>query len=198
MTETPTKPEQTRPHEPHSVESGPHVYRPSDRLRSGWERDGARGFSLGVTGALLILFFAALRFTTAGATALDRVSSLRPDLPWGLWLLRLPLSTFAPALRLPVWGAVAQVLVVGTVAGLLIGRRRALTVAAVSHVVASLLGRFVVVHPHLLGGWLPTTSPSLRDTGPPLPLRALRSLLRSLVLPRRSGLNVGHAARVAL
>ena len=166
MTETPTKPEQTRPHQPHSVDSAPHVYRLTGRLRSGWERDGARGFSLGVTGALLVTFFAALRLTTAGAIALDRVSSLRPDLAWGQWLLRLPLSTFAPALRLPVWGAVAQVLVVGTVAGLLIGRRRALTVTAVSHVVASLVGRFVVVHPHLLGGWLPTTPPSLRDTGP--------------------------------
>ena len=135
-------------------------------VRERWRTNGPGSVTLGVSAALLILMFSALRSSAQEASAVDAVSGLRSDLPWPIWCLRLPLSMFAPAQQLPVLGAVAQVLIVVTLGELLVGRRRLVTVAVAAHVVASLVGRLVATHTVTFGVLAPTSFAWVRDTGP--------------------------------
>ena len=82
---------------------------------------------------------------------------------------RLPGSLFAPAPRLPVWGAVLQVLVVGVIAETVVGRRRMVGAAVSVHVAASLLGR--AMSGAASGSWAGVGAG--RDTGPSVAVVAL-------------------------
>ncbi|MFE7899578.1 hypothetical protein ACFU3E_18995 [Streptomyces sp. NPDC057424] len=85
-----------------------------------------------------------------------------------LWqaLLRTPLSLFVPALDLPVWGALVQVLLVFGIAELCLGRWRTVAVAYVATLAGTLYAR--------LGIWLgpdsslglPASDRWVVDTGP--------------------------------
>ncbi|MBT2525684.1 hypothetical protein J7E91_09620 [Streptomyces sp. ISL-99] len=85
-----------------------------------------------------------------------------------LWpaLLRTPLSLFVPALDLPVWGALAQVLLVFGIAEICFGRLRALAVAYVATLAGTLYARVgIALGPDSPLG-LPASNAQVVDTGP--------------------------------
>ncbi|MYW66153.1 hypothetical protein GTY65_19160 [Streptomyces sp. SID8379] len=89
------------------------------------------------------------------------VGAVRAADPLWLALLRTPLSPFVPALDLPVWGALAQILLVFGVAELALGRRRTLCVAYVATLAGTLYARVAIA-----AGWLPGSDAQVVDTGP--------------------------------
>ncbi|WP_328831904.1 hypothetical protein OHT77_32085 [Streptomyces sp. NBC_00252] len=86
--------------------------------------------------------------------------------PLWLALLRTPLSLFVPALDLPVWGALAQILFVFGIAEIALGRWRTLVIAYAATLAGTLYAR--------LGIWLgfdnpfglPSSDRLVVDTGP--------------------------------
>ncbi len=120
---------------------------------------------------VLAVLAAALCVTTTasyGSPALrpdvTDAGAVRASLPLGVELVRLPLSAFVPTVELPLLAAVVQVLVVVGLAELLVGRLATVTVAIVSQVLCSLLGRVLVQAGGLFG--LPITQAGVLDTGP--------------------------------
>ncbi|MFI7100512.1 hypothetical protein ACIBK8_14245 [Streptomyces sp. NPDC050161] len=120
---------------------------------------------------------------TLASVALTLVLQFVQNQPWGyrpvqdlgavyaeapLWLalLRTPLSLFVPALDLPVWGALAQVLVVFGVAEIALGRRWTLALAYTATLAGTLYARLgIALGPgHPLG--LPPGEALVVDTGP--------------------------------
>ncbi len=116
--------------------------------------------------------------TTLAAVCLTSVLQLVQNRSWGygpvqdlgavraadpLWLalLRTPLSLFVPALDLPVWGALAQLLLVFGLAETCLGRRRTLAVAYVATLAGTLYARVGIAL-----GWLPASDAVVVDTGP--------------------------------
>ncbi|MCU1454462.1 MAG: hypothetical protein JWN46_2608 [Acidimicrobiales bacterium] len=74
----------------------------------------------------------------------EHVSVVRAELPLHVEIARLPASLLSPAPRLPLWGALAQVLLVFWLAELNLGRRLALLLIAVYHASATLAGRVMI------------------------------------------------------
>ncbi|MEG3626317.1 hypothetical protein [Streptomyces poriticola] len=121
---------------------------------------------------------------TLGAVALTAVLHAVHQQPWGydfvqdvgavragdpLWtaLLRTPLSVWVPALDLPAWGALAQILLVFGLAEICLGRRCTLAVGALATLAGTLYARLgVALGPDvpLLG--LPASDARVVDTGP--------------------------------
>ncbi|WP_424919541.1 hypothetical protein [Streptomyces sp. wa1064] len=120
---------------------------------------------------------------TAGAVALTATVQLTQNQAWGyrpvqnlgavraedpLWLalLRTPLSLFVPALDLPVWGALAQILLVFGLAELCLGRWRTLAVAYLATLAGTLYARIgIALGPEAFLG-LPASDAQVVDTGP--------------------------------
>ncbi|MFG2262720.1 hypothetical protein [Streptomyces sp. NPDC048720] len=120
---------------------------------------------------------------SAGAVCLTALLQYAQNQPWGcgfvqdvgapraedpLWqaLLRTPLSLFVPALDLPVWGALAQILFVFGVAEICLGRWRTLAVAYVATLAGTLYARIgIALGPHAPFG-LPASDARVVDTGP--------------------------------
>ncbi|MGW0880943.1 hypothetical protein [Streptomyces sp. NPDC002671] len=120
---------------------------------------------------------------TVGAVCLTALLQVVQNQPWGyrpvqdlgavraadplvLALLRTPLSLFVPALDLPVWGALAQVLVVFGIAELCLGWWRTLVIAYVATLAGTLYARVgIALGPHAPFG-LPATDAQVVDTGP--------------------------------
>lgn len=94
------------------------------------------------------------------------IGSVRAEDPLWLALLRTPLSLFVPALDLPVWGALAQILVVFGIAEICLGRRRTLLIGYVATLAGTLYARVgIALGPgHPLG--LPASDAHVVDTGP--------------------------------
>ncbi len=94
------------------------------------------------------------------------IGAVRAEDPLWVALLRTPLSLFVPALDLPVWGALAQILLVFGIAEICLGWRRALLIAYLATLAGTLYAR--------LGIWLGPDSPlglpasdaRVVDTGP--------------------------------
>ncbi|MFI2348922.1 hypothetical protein ACH492_18115 [Streptomyces sp. NPDC019443] len=120
---------------------------------------------------------------TLGAVCLTALFQLVQNQSWGfrpvhdigfvkaedpLWvaLLRTPLSLFVPALDLPVWGALAQVLLVFGIAEIALGRWRTLVIAYVSTLAGTTYARIgIALGPDGFFG-LPATDAQVVDTGP--------------------------------
>ncbi|MGP3950988.1 hypothetical protein [Streptomyces sp. 7N604] len=86
--------------------------------------------------------------------------------PWWPAVLRTPLSVFVPALDLPVWGALAQILVVFGICEICLGRLRTLLVGYLATLAGTLYARYgTAVGP---GGFLglPAEDALVHDTGP--------------------------------
>ncbi len=99
--------------------------------------------------------------------------AVRAEDPLGAALLRTPLSLFVPALDLPVWGALAQVLLVFGIAEICLGRWRTLLIAYVATLAGTLYARIgVAVGPDGFLG-LPGTDAQVVDTGPSAAVVAL-------------------------
>ncbi|MER5858459.1 hypothetical protein ABT131_23030 [Streptomyces sp900105245] len=120
---------------------------------------------------------------TLGAVCLTAVLQYVQNRPWGyqpvqnlgavraedpLWLalLRTPLSLFVPALDLPVWGALAQILCVFGIAEVCLGWWRTLAIAYLATLAGTLYARVgIALGPHAPFG-LPWSDAQVVDTGP--------------------------------
>ncbi|MFG2636603.1 hypothetical protein ACGFX8_22460 [Streptomyces sp. NPDC048362] len=101
-----------------------------------------------------------------GYQAVQDLGAVRAQDPLGPALLRTPLSLFVPALDLPAWGALAQILFVFGLAEVCLGWWRTLVIAYVATLAGTLYARAGITHgPHAAFG-LPWTDAQVVDTGP--------------------------------
>lgn len=101
-----------------------------------------------------------------GFEPVQKLGSVQARLPWWLALLRTPLSLFVPALDLPVWGALAQVLIVFGIAEIALGKWRTLAVAYVATLAGTMYARLAIdIGPDSVFG-LPPEAAKVIDTGP--------------------------------
>ncbi|MFI1488140.1 hypothetical protein [Streptomyces sp. NPDC020747] len=101
-----------------------------------------------------------------GYRFVQNVGAVRAEDPLWLALLRTPLSLFVPALDLPVWGALAQILLVFGIAEICLGRWRTLLIAYVATLAGTLYARVgIALGPHGFLG-LPASDSLVVDTGP--------------------------------
>jgi hypothetical protein len=101
-----------------------------------------------------------------GFQFVQNTGSVRAEEPLSLALLRTPLSLFVPALDLPVWGALLQILFVFGIAEICLGWWRTLVIAYAATLAGTLYARVGIglgAH-HPLG--LPVTDAQVVDTGP--------------------------------
>ncbi|MDR6973408.1 hypothetical protein J2X68_000077 [Streptomyces sp. 3330] len=101
-----------------------------------------------------------------GYGPVQALGAVRAENPLGLALLRTPLSLFVPALDLPVWGALAQILLVFGIAELCLGWWRTLVIAYAATLAGTLYARVgIALGP---GGplGLPAADARIVDTGP--------------------------------
>ncbi|WP_186768312.1 hypothetical protein [Streptomyces qinzhouensis] len=125
-----------------------------------------RAVPLTLVAVVLIAAFQLVQNQEWGYDAVRATGFVRAADPLWLALLRTPLSLFVPALDLPVWGALAQVLLVFGVAEICLGRLRTLLVAYVCTLAGTLYARLgIAVGP---GGplGLPEADARIVDTGP--------------------------------
>ncbi len=102
-----------------------------------------------------------------GYRFIEDVGAVRAEDPLGLALLRTPLSLFVPALDLPVWGALAQILIVFGIAEISLGRRRTLAIAYAATLAGTLYARVgIALGPDVLLVGLPASDAWVVDTGP--------------------------------
>lgn len=101
-----------------------------------------------------------------GYQLVQDAGAVRAEDPLSLALLRTPLSLFVPALDLPVWGALAQILIVFGLAEICLGWWRTLTIAYAATLAGTLYARVgVAVGPAGFLG-LPGADAHVVDTGP--------------------------------
>ncbi|MFB6643734.1 hypothetical protein ACFCYF_41625 [Streptomyces chartreusis] len=101
-----------------------------------------------------------------GYRIVQDLGAVRAEDPLWLALLRTPLSLFVPALDLPVWGALAQVLIAFGIAEMCLGRWRTLVVAYVATLAGTLYARVAIaIGPDGPFG-LPASDARVVDTGP--------------------------------
>ncbi|MFD0371536.1 hypothetical protein [Streptomyces sp. NPDC059071] len=101
-----------------------------------------------------------------GYQPVQDIGSVRAEDPLGPALLRTPLSLFVPALDLPVWGALAQILLVFGIAEICLGRWRTLVLAYVATLAGTLYARVgIALGPDSPLG-LPSSDAQVVDTGP--------------------------------
>ncbi|MET9969715.1 hypothetical protein ABZZ80_28275 [Streptomyces sp. NPDC006356] len=148
-----------------------------------WARAEWGALYLAVRGAVVGRRWWAVAPMTVGAVCLTGLVQVVQNQPWGyqvvqdlgavraedpLWLAlaRTPLSLFVPALDLPVWGALAQILAVFGIAELCLGWWRTLVIAYVATLAGTLYARLgIALGPdHPIG--LPASDARVVDTGP--------------------------------
>ncbi len=157
--------------------------------RDHWRRPA---LSLGITACALIVVAAWLQQMHPGFGRL--VLGEQASLWWPVAVARMPGSLFAPALRLPMWGALAQVLFCFGLAETHLGWRTSVAVAAVTHALATASARvFIALGPHApLHLGLPNWVSWQRDTGPSAAVVGLGTYLGvTLRVPILTSLLVG-------
>jgi hypothetical protein len=128
---------------------------------------------LAAAATFLILLFSIVQHLPGGERFVNQVGVVRAALPLDVSLLRTPLSLYVPALDLPVWGALAQVLLVFGVAEIVLGRKVTLLVAYACTLAGTLFARVgVELGPDHLFGFEPWVA-HIRDTGPSAAVVAL-------------------------
>ena len=101
-----------------------------------------------------------------GFQFVQNIGSVRAEEPLWLALPRTPLSLFVPALDLPVWGALAQILFVFGIAEICLGWWRTLVLSYVATLAGTLYARVgIALGPHNPLG-LPGADAQVVDTGP--------------------------------
>ncbi|MFE5817915.1 hypothetical protein ACFQ6S_31470 [Streptomyces sp. NPDC056479] len=101
-----------------------------------------------------------------GYPVVQDLGAVRAEDPLWLALLRTPLSLFVPALDLPVWGALAQILLVFGIAEMCLGWWRTLLIAYVATLAGTLYARVgIALGPDNPFG-LPASDARVVDTGP--------------------------------
>ena len=141
------------------------------RVFAAWREQGARAGSIAIVGMVLTAAFAIVEHGEFAATV-DRIAGVRQSDRLGLLLLRTPLSIFASAPNLPVWGAIAQVAVVLAIAQAVLGARRTIIVGVGSEFLVNLIVHAMVVKGH--ASWVGMSAPAaVLDTGPSVVVVAL-------------------------
>ncbi|WP_202501941.1 hypothetical protein [Streptomyces sp. SID5785] len=125
-----------------------------------------RAVPLTLAAVLLTAAFQYVQNRSWGYGPVQDVGAVRAADAWWLALLRTPLSLFVPALDLPVWGALGQILLVFGVAEICLGRRRTLAVAYLATLAGTLYARLgIALGPDRPLG-LPASDALVVDTGP--------------------------------
>ncbi|MEU9475128.1 hypothetical protein [Streptomyces sp. NPDC048191] len=101
-----------------------------------------------------------------GYQFVQNAGAVRAQDPLWLAVLRTPLSLFVPALDLPVWGALAQILLVFGIAEICIGWWRTLVIAYVATLAGTLYARVGISFGAHAPFGLPWTDAQVVDTGP--------------------------------
>jgi hypothetical protein len=113
-------------------------------VRAALARKRWRAVVLTLVSVGLTAFFYVLQHRPWGLRLVHDIGFVRAEDPLWLALLRTPLSLFVPALDLPVWGALAQILLVFGIAELTLGRCRTLVIAYVSTLAGTTYARIGV------------------------------------------------------
>lgn len=157
--------------------AGPRRSRVVEALAGEWRRVTAAPFAeirrrksaaiplaLGATG--LVAVFHVVQQFAWGADLARVLGGVKADIPWWLAVLRTPVSLFVAAPDLPVWGALAQVLVVFGFAELTLGRPRTLVIAYLATLAGTMAARaMIAIGPgHTLG--IDAAQGHVLDTGP--------------------------------
>ncbi|MFF8789646.1 hypothetical protein [Streptomyces sp. NPDC015125] len=125
-----------------------------------------RAIPLTLTAVCLTLALHFVQNQAWGYRAVQNIGSVQAWEHLWLALLRTPLSLFVPALDLPVWGALAQILVVFGVAEICVGRRQTLLVAYVATLAGTMYARIGIWIGPLSPIGLPDSDKYVIDTGP--------------------------------
>ncbi|MFI6283533.1 hypothetical protein ACIBCM_02050 [Streptomyces sp. NPDC051018] len=135
-------------------------------LRTALAERGWRAVPMTLAAVCLTALFQLTQNQGWGYGFVRGVGFVRAEDPLWLALLRTPLSLFVPALDLPVWGALAQILLVFGIAEIALGRLRTLVVAYVSTLAGTLYARIgIAAGPDGPFG-LPADDARIVDTGP--------------------------------
>ncbi|MFD3537210.1 hypothetical protein [Streptomyces sp. NPDC058664] len=135
-------------------------------VRAGLVAERWRAVPMTLAAVCLTAVFQVVQNQEWGYQPVQDIGSVRAEDPLWLALLRTPLSLFVPALDLPVWGALAQVLLVFGIAEICIGRRRALGIACLATLAGTLYARVgIALGPDGPLG-LPASDARVVDTGP--------------------------------
>lgn len=127
---------------------------------------GARAVPMTLAAVLLTALIQVVQNQSWGFRTVQNLGAVQAEDPLWLALLRTPLSLFVPALDLPVWGALAQLLLVFGVAEICLGRRRTLGIAYLATLAGTLYARVgIAVGPAGFLG-LPASDAQVVDTGP--------------------------------
>ncbi|MFE3827714.1 hypothetical protein [Streptomyces sp. NPDC059092] len=126
----------------------------------------ARAVPMTLTAVCLTALLQIVQNRSWGYRPVMDLGAVRAEDPLWAALLRTPLSLFVPALDLPVWGALAQILLVFGVAEICLGRWRTLLIAYVATLAGTLYARIgVALGPQVFPG-LPASDAEIVDTGP--------------------------------
>ncbi|GHB26498.1 hypothetical protein GCM10010331_10920 [Streptomyces xanthochromogenes] len=132
-----------------------------------------RAIWLTLSAVALTSVFQAVQNQSWGFRPIQIIGSVKAEYPLWISLLRTPFSLFVPALDLPVWGALAQVLLVFGIAEICIGRGRMLLIAYVATLAGTLYARVGIrIGPDSVFG-LPASAADMVDTGPSAAVVAL-------------------------
>ncbi|MER5312582.1 hypothetical protein ABT034_32935 [Streptomyces sp. NPDC002773] len=125
-----------------------------------------RAVPMTIAAVCLTALFQLVQNQDWGYQPVQDIGSVRAEDPLWLALLRTPLSLFVPALDLPVWGALAQVLLVFGIAETCLGRARTLGIAYLATLAGTLYARVgIAIGPDSPLG-LPASDARVVDTGP--------------------------------
>ncbi|MFI6053806.1 hypothetical protein ACIBCO_27415 [Streptomyces violascens] len=132
-----------------------------------------RAIPLTVSAVLLTSAFQVVQNQSWGFRPIQIIGSVKAEYPLWISLLRTPFSLFVPALDLPVWGALLQVLLVFGIAEICIGRGRMLLIAYAATLAGTLYARVGIhIGPDSVFG-LPASAAKMVDTGPSAAVVAL-------------------------
>ncbi|MFG2623758.1 hypothetical protein [Streptomyces sp. NPDC048473] len=135
-------------------------------VRAGLAASRLRAVPMTLAAVCLTALLHAVQRQWWGVGAVRGLGAVRAEDPLWEALLRTPLSLFVPAPDLPVWGALAQILVVFGAAEICLGRWRTLMIAYVATLAGTLYARIgVALGPDGLFG-LPSSDARIVDTGP--------------------------------
>ncbi|MEV6331635.1 hypothetical protein [Streptomyces sp. NPDC051909] len=127
---------------------------------------GWRAIPMTLAAVCLTSVFQIVQNQDWGYQPVQDIGSVRAEDPLFPALLRTPLSLFVPALDLPVWGALAQILLVFGIAEICLGRARTLLLAYAATLAGTLYARVgIALGPDSPLG-LPATDAQVVDTGP--------------------------------
>ncbi|WP_179500331.1 hypothetical protein [Streptomyces sp. WZ.A104] len=135
-------------------------------VRTGITDGGVRALALTLTAVALTAVVQVVQNQAWGYGPVQNLGAVRAEDPVWQALLRTPLSLFVPALDLPVWGALAQILLVFGIAEVCLGRWRMLAVAYLATLAGTLYARIgIALGPDAVLG-LPASDAQVVDTGP--------------------------------